>query len=1354
MDPYHRYDSGGVIRLSTTNGTHVGGTEIFWGGTDGTIHDSGNFTQNGQEVGGLGKSHGMGDIELLSAPSPLEIGNQLWCDADADGLQDPNEVLTNTFPAVTVVMSCGAESVPVTTSVSGAYLFTDAIWAAANGGNTIPRNSSCTISIATTGANATALTSACGGTVPSPNDQIPLGDGRDDARDSDGTATVGGVAVTFTTGRSGENSHEYDFGFRPPVPTDWGDLPDSFDTTVAQSGPNHTITSTLYLGSCVDAETDGVPNAQAGTGAAGGDDHAVGTATGSCTGNDDEDGATLVTPLIPGATACVEIDAHNTTGGNATLYGWMDFDGDGQFDGDANESLTFSSGGTIANGGATDQRACFTVPAGATFDGGETHMRFRLTTDTLTATQWGGSAANGEVEDYWKQLACVGNYLWMDNGTTANRQDVSDTAVADGTAVNLVWGGPDGVIGNADDVTYTTTTTGGVYNFCGLTADPNGDGDAANDNYQIVVPTLPGIPVTPNSGTDDVDDSDCNSSGQVPAFVLNPITGLPTSEDSNSDNPGSIHNYPDGQDDLTMDCGFTFADWGDLPDSGAGTGAGNYNTNSSDNGPYHLLDGSTYLGSCVDSEGDGQPDTEAGNAGGGSGNGDDGNSSTAVGSCTAADDEDGVVFVTPLIPGGTACVDVTTSAAGTLNGWIDFNNDGDFGDAGEHIFSNEAMGAGLNHATSINAANATCFAVPATAAAITADHAVYSRFRYTATGDAAADSPIGPAATGEVEDYYQEFMCLGDLVWHDADNSGTVNGSESGFNGVDLELFFDFDGDGIFEPGGDDGPAISTTTSAAVGGVNGSYSFCGLTNGNYFVRIPSTEFDDAADPLYKYGSSTANNDPETNVDNDDNGDDNGNAAVNGIVSPPITLATGTEPTTADANTNDNGNDDDNTNMTLDFGLMRPVAIGNVLWVDDGAGGGTELNGKIDGTEKSVPGAIVELYFATQTPGTDTPVLTTTTSTAGEYLFDRIAEGSYIVHVPASEFVYGEPLSSFVSSDGNGPDDATDDNSDENGIDNADPAANGISSTTIALAVGMEPTSEAGQGSYGGTLADADANMTVDFGFFELLTLGNYVWLDVNQDGVIDDDEQPVPNVVLYLLDVDGKPMLNPVTHQPISTTTDSNGFYQFTHLRPGEYRVLVGAENFKAGGVLENYFSTPGGVDPDDNVDTDDNGIDSDKPWINGIMSEPVRMDYGREPDNNADSDDNNNTNLTVDFGFVTTPTAVTLSSFTITSNGSQTILVQWTTESELDNAFFKLYRSQTADFDTAVRIYVVPTAVPGGSGPGTSYSYTDTVPEDGVWYYWLVDVDVNGVETVHAQHEPQSVTTGMFTIFLPTIVR
>ena len=83
------------------------------------------------------------------------------------------------------------------------------------------------------------------------------------------------------------------------------------------------------------------------------------------------------------------------------------------------------------------------------------------------------------------------------------------------------------------------------------------------------------------------------------------------------------------------------------------------------------------------------------------------------GTCaTAGDDEDGVGLGGALIAGLSTNITVTANAACTLNAWMDFNGDGDWGDAGEQIFAGEALTVGANP-LSIN--------VPATAVAGNAD---------------------------------------------------------------------------------------------------------------------------------------------------------------------------------------------------------------------------------------------------------------------------------------------------------------------------------------------------------------------------------------------------------------------------------------------------------------------------------------------------------------------------------------------------------------------------------------------------------------------------------------------------------
>jgi len=157
----------------------------------------------------------------------------------------------------------------------------------------------------------------------------------------------------------------------------------------------------------------------------------------------------------------------------------------------------------------------------------------------------------------------------------------------------------------------------------------------------------------------------------------------------------------------------------------------------------------------------------------------------------------------------------------------------------------------------------------------------------------------------------------------------------------------------------------------------------------------------------------------------------------------------------------------------DYVLM---SLGNTIWLDDGAGAGSANadNGIQDGTEAGIPNVIVELI-----DDNGAVVATTTTNSNGEYLFTGLVPGDYTVHLPASNFGPGQPLVDMTSTSDTGnsgnvdPDtDEDDQDGDENGVDDADPAANGISSQAITLEYGAEP-----QGDGNG----ANSNLTVDFG---------------------------------------------------------------------------------------------------------------------------------------------------------------------------------------------------------------------------------------------------------------------------------
>jgi hypothetical protein len=94
-------------------------------------------------------------------------------------------------------------------------------------------------------------------------------------------------------------------------------------------------------------------------------------------------------------------------------------------------------------------------------------------------------------------------------------------------------------------------------------------------------------------------------------------------------------------------------------------------------------------------------------------------------------------------------------------------------------------------------------------------------------------------------------------------------------------------------------------------------------------------------------------------------------------------------------------------------------------------------------------------------------------------------------------------------------------------------------------------------------------------------------------------------------------------------------------------------------------------------------------------------------------------------------PTLVDLSYFRATSLDSAVIL-EWATETELDNAGFNIWRSEEKD-GQCVRInpYFIP--ADGEAGFGAEYSFTDYYVQNGkIYYYKLEDIDIYGKSTFH----------------------
>lgn len=112
---------------------------------------------------------------------------------------------------------------------------------------------------------------------------------------------------------------------------------------------------------------------------------------------------------------------------------------------------------------------------------------------------------------------------------------------------------------------------------------------------------------------------------------------------------------------------------------------------------------------------------------------------------TGSDDEDGMILPA-FSQGQTATISATVNGVGGyLQGWIDFNGDGDFADVGEQIATNlQDNGTGDTD----NTTGKIAFSVTVPATATTSQ--IYARFRWSTMKDLTATTA---ASDGEAEDY-------------------------------------------------------------------------------------------------------------------------------------------------------------------------------------------------------------------------------------------------------------------------------------------------------------------------------------------------------------------------------------------------------------------------------------------------------------------------------------------------------------------------------------------------------------------------------------------------------------------------
>ena len=93
--------------------------------------------------------------------------------------------------------------------------------------------------------------------------------------------------------------------------------------------------------------------------------------------------------------------------------------------------------------------------------------------------------------------------------------------------------------------------------------------------------------------------------------------------------------------------------------------------------------------------------------------------------------------------------------------------------------------------------------------------------------------------------------------------------------------------------------------------------------------------------------------------------------------------------------------------------------------------------------------------------------------------------------------------------------------------------------------------------------------------------------------------------------------------------------------------------------------------------------------------------------------------------------TLINLASFTATPKFSK-VIIQWSTESEIDNAGFNIYRSESENGDY-IKVNDSLILSEGTSTQGAAYEFTDkNVQNRKTYYYKLEDIDLNGTATMH----------------------
>jgi len=577
---------------------------------------------------------------------------------------------------------------------------------------------------------------------------------------------------------------------------------------------------------------------------------------------------------------------------------------------------------------------------------------------------------------------------------------------------------------------------------------------------------------------------------------------------------------------------------------------------------------------------------------------------------------------------------------------------------------------------------------------------------------------------------------IGDKVWFDNDRDGIQDEGEPGVANVTVTLY---DSTGM---------TVTTTTTDD----QGNYRFDNVIPGIYGVGFDLDTLPD--DYIVTRPNATNDQSPETS----DQTDSDVNPESGRTPNTPYLLGGTTE-------------------NSLDMGIRLPevdaVRIGDLVWQD------TNLNGEPDPGEKGVPGITLQLYEASDPT---TPISTTVTDEDGNYLFEGLPPGEYLVTVAPETLPTGSLPPVYYGED---------------------PPNNESSSS--------------------GPLNPGEEALDMDIAVNSPGSLAGVAWLDIDEDGVREPEETPFEEMTVQLYDENGELVAE--------TVTDATGAYVFDNLSPGSYQVQFVNEGITytitpqnqgddptidsdpnitgttglifvgSGEPVSNVdvglYSTPIPIPPGPQatignlvwVDADGDGVQDDgEPGMPGIIVELLNLkgevvaevttdDDGRfefvvEPgsyqlsfstleemaftlqdegdDDNRDSDvdpvtglttvitvEDGDIDLSYSAGLIDRPLTIQLTSLNakeVTFVGSTAspfgVRIKWSTSTEIGTFGFKIYRSHDSNFQNALSIADSTTLSRGGD---SEYEFIDTTPLfEHAYGYWLVEIQNDATEYPH----------------------